>query len=108
MTASLLLGVTWGLRRLPIDLTAGYLLEGPAAILIRVLTVMPLSNLFTWFYLKTGGSLLIALLLHTSGNILPNFGFSQFEGAAVLLVLFIVIIAMVVSGASRAFQQKSG
>ncbi len=108
MAASLLLGVVWGLWHLPIDLTAGYLLEGPAAILIRMLTVLPLSILFTWFYLRTGGNLLIALLLHTSGNILPDFGFSQFEGAAVLLVLFIAILALVVSGSSRVFQQKPG
>jgi membrane protease YdiL (CAAX protease family) len=51
LVASLILGVVWGLWHLPIDLTAGFLLKGPGAVLVRIVWTLPMAILFTWFYI---------------------------------------------------------
>lgn len=107
LAASLILGVVWSLWHLPIDLYAGYLLEGPAAILIRIISVLPLAILFTWFYLQSNRSLLVALFLHTSINILPDLGFSQYDVSVILFVIFTAIAALIVSAFTRVFRSGS-
>ncbi len=107
LTASLILGVVWALWHLPIDIYAGYLLEGFGAIVIRTTTLLPLSILFTWFYLKTDGNLLIALFLHTSINILSDPGFSHYDVSTILYVIFIGIAAFIVSMFSQVFRKNS-
>jgi membrane protease YdiL (CAAX protease family) len=107
LVASLILGVVWALWHLPIDLYAGYLLEGPAAILIRTISVIPLAILFTWFYLQSKGNLLVALFLHTSINILSDLGFSQYDGSATWFAILTAIVALVVSRYSRVFWSVS-
>ncbi len=107
LAASLILGVVWALWHLPIDLYAGYLLEGPAAILIRMITVLPLAILFTWFYLQSKGNLLVALFLHTSINILPDLGFSQYDVSTILYVIFAAIAVLIVSAFSQVFRSNS-
>jgi membrane protease YdiL (CAAX protease family) len=107
LTASLILGLVWALWHTPIDLYSGYLLGGPAAVLIRILTVIPLTILFTWFYLRSKGNLLVALFLHTSINITPDLGFSQHDESLIVFVLFAAIAALIVSVFSRVFQTGS-
>jgi membrane protease YdiL (CAAX protease family) len=107
LAASLILGVVWALWHLPVDLYAGYLLEGPAAILIRTITLLPVAILFTWFYLQSTGNLLVALFLHTSINILPVLGFSQYDVSTILFVIFTAIAAFIVSAFSRVFRSGS-
>jgi membrane protease YdiL (CAAX protease family) len=107
LTASLILGVVWALWHLPIDLYAGYLLEGPAAILIRIIAVLPVTILFTWFYLQSNGNLLVALFLHTSINITPDLGFSQHDVSLIVFVFFAGIAALIVSTFSRVFRSGS-
>jgi membrane protease YdiL (CAAX protease family) len=97
LMASLLLGFVWALWHLPIDLYAGYGFGGLAAIVARVLTTLPLAILFTWFYLKSSGNLLVAFFLHTSMNVLPDLGFSQYEDSMILFVIFIGIADLLVS-----------
>lgn len=70
-TASLLLGVLWTIWHLPAFFQEGtpwWLL----AIAQGVLTIS-LSFVFTWFYLRSGGSLSVAILLHGALN-----GFNAF------------------------------
>lgn len=55
LTASLVLGVIGGLWHLPIDLYAGFAVEGAGAGVMRIIYVLPLSVLFTWFYLRSKG-----------------------------------------------------
>ena len=107
LAASLILGVVWALWHLPIDLYAGYLLEGPAAVLVRIICVLPLTILFTWFYLQSKGNLLVAMLLHTSINILSDPGFSQYDVSMVLFVIFMAVAALIVSAFSRVFRSGS-
>lgn len=110
LSASLILGVIWAIWHAPVDLTAGFLLHGPAAILARLIWTMPLSVLFTWFYVKSGGNLLVALLLHTSINIPGDLGFSNYELAmAVFFVTFtLAAIATCFSSAMRRGEPELG
>jgi membrane protease YdiL (CAAX protease family) len=65
LTASLIVGVMWGIWHLPL-FYVGYLLFPVWAYLIAVLAF---SVLFTWLYNNTGGNLLVALLFHAMINL---------------------------------------
>ena len=95
--ASLVLAVAGGLWHLPIDLYAGFGVAGPGAILIRILFLVPVSILFTWFYLRSRGSLLVVILLHTSVNVMSDLGLSSYENAAIVFGLLTGVAALVLS-----------
>jgi uncharacterized protein len=68
VTASLLLGLGWWLWHLPLVWTAGAAMEGrPLWLLLADLLVN--SLLFTYVFLGTQGSVLIAILLHAATNL---------------------------------------
>jgi membrane protease YdiL (CAAX protease family) len=65
--ASLLLGVVWAVWHLPLLVTPGSYLEGmPLWVLLARLPAT--SILFTWVFRHTGGSALVAVLLHGALN----------------------------------------
>lgn len=97
LEASLVLAVVGGVWHLPIDLYAGFGITGPGAILVRILFLVPVSILFTWFYLRSKGSLLIAILLHTSVNVVSDLGLSSYENAAIVFGLLTGVAALVLS-----------
>jgi len=103
LAASVVLGVVWGLWHLPIDLSAGFGLQGVGAVVARVVFAVPLSVLFTWLYLHTSGSLLVALLLHTSINVMGDVGLSSFESASVVFFLVETAAALIVVVSSPRF-----
>ena len=107
LAASVVLGVVWGLWHLPIDLAAGFGLQGVGAVLARVIYAVPVSILFSWFYLRTGGSLLIALLLHTSLNLMGDLGLSSFEASGVVFFVMAAIAACIVFVSSPVFRHES-
>jgi len=105
LAASVVLGVVWGLWHLPIDLAVGFGLHGIGAVVARVFFAVPLSVLFTWFFLRSGGSMLVALLLHTSINVMGDLGLSSFEASGVVFFLVATAVALVVVVASPLFRQ---
>ena len=104
LAASVVLGVVWGLWHLPIDLAVGFGLHGIGAVVARVFFAVPLSVLFTWFFLRSGGSMLVALLLHTSINVMGDLGLSSFETASVVFLIIEAAAALVVVVASPVFR----
>jgi membrane protease YdiL (CAAX protease family) len=68
MGASLRLGLIWALWHLPVFLIAGTDQYGQPLFWYAVM-VTAYTFLFTWVHLHTGGSLLLALLHHTSINV---------------------------------------
>ena len=66
--ASLVLGTSWACWHVPLYAIAA---DGPerAPLAVFLISVVALSILYTWFWLSTGGSLLIALLLHSATNV---------------------------------------
>ncbi len=106
LSASLVLGVIWGVWHLPIDLYAGFAAEGAGAVVVRIIYLLPLSVLFTWCYLGSRGNLLVALLLHTSLNVMGDLGLSHFESAAAIFFVLMAIAAAIVSLRSPAFRGR--
>ena len=70
LRASIILGFFWSLWHAPLDITGGFefLLPGFEGVVYRLVMMIPLTLLFTFFYNRTKGSVLIAILLHTSVN----------------------------------------
>jgi uncharacterized protein len=68
LAASLILGVLWGLWHLPTFFVPGAPQHGLPITAFLLLTVA-YSVLFTWIYLHTGGSVLIATLFHGAINL---------------------------------------
>jgi membrane protease YdiL (CAAX protease family) len=106
IAASITLGVVWGLWHLPIDLYAGFVAEGPMAVMVRIIYVLPLTILFTWFYLRAKGSLLVAMLLHTSLNVMGDLGLSRFENSAIVFFVLMAAAALIVSVSSPVFRMR--
>ena len=104
LTASLLLAVAWALWHAPIDLYAGFLVEGPAAVLARFIWTIPVTILITWIYLRCKRVLLAALFLHVSIGMLSDFGFSAFPSSMMIYFLLLTIAAVAVSIADPVFR----
>lgn len=103
--ASLILGLIWALWHLPIDLYAGFGAQGLAAILVRIVWTLPVTILMTWFYLRTGGNLLVALLLHASLNIVPDLGASNQDVSMLVFFILMTLAAVIVLGSSPVFRR---
>jgi len=71
LVASLLLSVVWGLWHVPLHLQGvyhGIFPDGLPGILLRIVTTIPTTVLFTWFFNRTQGNLWLVVLLHTAVN----------------------------------------
>lgn len=93
LQASFILGVVWALWHLPIDIRYGIGLTGAGAVILRVLWTWPLTIIFTWFYLRSKRCLLVPFMLHTSVNIIPDLGFSNYEQAIGVMFLVNAVFA---------------
>ena len=100
LQASFILGVAWAFWHLPVDIS-GVGMSPLQAIIARFTWTLPLTVVFTWFYINTGGNLLIPILLHTSVNVLPDLGFSNYEKTMGLFTLAIIIVSFVLLRAHR-------
>ncbi len=67
VAAALLIGTAWALWHLPLYGIADGQERTPLTIFL--LSVVALSLIYTWLWLVTGGSLLIAVLLHNATNV---------------------------------------
>ncbi len=71
LVASLLLSVVWGLWHAPLHLMGvyqGIFPDGLPGIGLRIVTTVPTTILFTWFFNRTKGNLWLIVLLHTALN----------------------------------------
>ncbi len=67
LLSSIIIGVVWGLWHFPLYLKGQYS-EDPFMVLAQTGVCVILASLFTWLYNRTGGSLLLAVILHTTLN----------------------------------------
>jgi len=94
LQASVILGFIQALWHLPIDLTSSNM---PLfAVFSRLVWAIPVTFIFTWIYLRSPANLLTALLLHTSVNVLPDIGFSNYDGTMPVFVLIVIVLAIFV------------
>jgi membrane protease YdiL (CAAX protease family) len=97
LMASILLGIIWGVWHLPL-----HFIEGTTQFYIPVvefiLQTIVLSVLYTWLHNGSGGSIFIAALFHTTGNLagatIPYWttGFGRWVSFIILLIPAILIV----------------
>ena len=116
LTASLLLGVVWGLWHLPLVFTEGSALFGQP-IWLLLTDIVAKSVLFTWVFLRTRGSVLLAALLHGSTNLfavsptVAMTGSLVLPGLALAAKWLLVIAAVLIGGLAlmrRTRPERSG
>lgn len=78
VVASLLLGGLWALWHLPLLVSDSTGQRPPVQFVVGL---GAMSILFTWVYLRTRGSLLLATLMHAMINTMAAFVFPSFQGA---------------------------
>jgi uncharacterized protein len=71
LLSSILLGVIWGLWHFPLFLNGQYA-QDPILVFAKAGACAFLAILFTWLYNRSGGSLLLAVILHTALNNTPR------------------------------------
>jgi membrane protease YdiL (CAAX protease family) len=106
LISSVVLGLILSLWHVPIDMIAGFGFKGLEGVLLRILTVCPMSIIITWFYLYFKMGIATSLLLHAGINIIPAFGFSNYEYVFGLLIVIQFIISIIIVYADTGFRQK--
>jgi membrane protease YdiL (CAAX protease family) len=99
LTASLILGSLWALFHLPLFFTRGdsFASTPPLSFLIRMIGA---AILFTWLFNNTGGSLLLAYLMHAASNFWPRVlpmaaivgSFAWLPDAITILAIVLVVL----------------
>lgn len=109
LTASLILGIIWGLWHLPlhfIPTTTQYVIP----IWQYLVQTIVLSVLYTWLHRGTGGSVFIASLFHTFSNIagaaIPYWTTSAGRWVSFSLLLVFVILIVIFSPLFRRHPKK--
>jgi uncharacterized protein len=114
--ASVLLGVIWGVWHLPL-LLAGLNYPGVnvwLAVIIFTFVTVALSFTYTWFYVASGGSVLVAAVYHASTNQFsdtfwaPPFllGANPFAPSLVSAALIMVLVVVVYKFFKRSVHAK--
>jgi membrane protease YdiL (CAAX protease family) len=100
--ASLIIGLVWGLWHLPLFFMAGTT-QSQMPILVFMLNILAGSVLFGWLWERTNGSVLPAIVLHTSLNawaglliVVPSHATGQ-PFAIVTGLLTVVAIALLIT-----------
>ncbi|NTV65837.1 MAG: CPBP family intramembrane metalloprotease, partial [Oscillochloris sp.] len=98
LVASLLLSVVWGLWHTPLHLQGvyhGIFPDGVPGILLRIVTTVPTTIIFTWLYNRTGGNLWLLVLLHTALN--NSSGFWLPVTAGIYATMSIATVALIIA-----------
>lgn len=98
LRAGLIVGVVWYLWHIPLYLADGKELH-PVGYLVNVVA---LSIVFTWFYLRSGRSVFLSVLLHATSNfglflLIRCFSFPQ--GLGSLQIIYDVILVLLAAAA---------
>jgi uncharacterized protein len=91
LLASLLVWLPWALWHVPIDFHRPFRFTLVNYLLIRVGFLIPITIILTWFYNRSGGNLLTALIFHAAMNTFP-FVLPYYPPAFAVVILFAIII----------------
>lgn len=107
ITASLILGVLWALWHLPnfIFPVAGVPALGPFPVV--AVWIMAQTFLFTWLYINSKGSILIATLFHASINAFTFNGLDTTEKWLLQALIWIIAAVVVVFSSRTMWTQQS-
>ncbi len=95
LIASLVIGFVWGIWHFPMHINGFYPSAGmsalPTELALRVLSTILVSVLYTWFFNKTGGNVLVCILLHASFNTASIFIAGTSSTIALMAVLAAIL-----------------
>ncbi len=107
--ASLALGLVWALWHLPLWVMPGDF-HAAIPVLLFAIQILAVSILYTWLWLESGGSLIVAHVFHAASNttlgllpLIPG------EGAADLRPLWVAValLAVLAAGAARVMARRA-
>jgi len=108
LVSSLVLGVLWWLWHLPLIFIPGkFMVSTPLLFGVLLVEMVLVTILFTWIYNNTGGSILAAMLFHTSMNwsiwvILPSMQMNlSILGFTIVLLTIAVAVVLGIWGPNR-------
>lgn len=114
LMATIVLGGLWCLWHLPLFFIAGTG-QSTMPFVLFALGSFPIAFTFTWFYIRTGGNLLIALLLHAAINtamsalpIISPLADGEWRPLALFLGLFILTAVIVLASGPDVFLKRPG
>ncbi len=108
LTASIILGLFWGLWHVPTWIAQKQTEASFPAALLMVVSTVPVAVLFTWIYNNTGGSLLPVWLFHASIAITNYFTPALPSHTHTLLAWAIAIIIVAAGGPARWCPRHTG
>ncbi|OBT05406.1 hypothetical protein A9267_16270 [Shewanella sp. UCD-FRSSP16_17] len=92
LLSSVFIGIAWGLWHFPLFVIGQYS-DPPEMVFAKAGACIMLGIVFTWLYNRTGGNLLMVVLLHTAMNSSPRFvPFSEQMGVFLILSLICMIV----------------
>lgn len=92
LSSSMVLGIVWGLWHFPLFLNGQYTGE-PALVLAKAGACCLIAIMFTWLYNRSGGSLLLAVVMHTAFNNTPRLiPITEAMGIGMLSVMVVMIL----------------
>lgn len=95
LAASIVIGVVWAFWHLPAYLEGHLYGGGLLRVFSHLPVTIPLAIVFTWLFIRTGGHLLPAVLLHTAVNNTPRLIPAT---AAMMPVFLAIVIVLIVAG----------
>jgi uncharacterized protein len=91
LIASLLVWFPWALWHAPLDFHRPFRFALVDYLLIRVVFLIPITILLTWFYNRSNSNLLTTVIFHASMNTFP-FVLPYYQPAFALVILFAVAV----------------
>jgi membrane protease YdiL (CAAX protease family) len=105
LEASVILGCFWALWHAPLDISHASGVPGFGGFVYRLICTIPITVLFTFFYNRARGNILVAILLHTSAN----FGLDLFQIKTALsfgvFFLMVLVLACYAVSSGRMWQK---
>jgi membrane protease YdiL (CAAX protease family) len=91
LLASLLVWLPWALWHAPLDFHRPFRFNLVNYLLIRVVFLIPITIILTWFYNRSGANLLAVVIFHAGMNTFP-FVLPYYPPAFVLVIVFAIIV----------------
>jgi uncharacterized protein len=91
LLASLLVWLPWALWHAPLDFHQPFRFALQQYLLIRVVFLIPITIILTWFYNRSGANLLTVVIFHAAMNTFP-FVLPYYQPAGALVILFAIIV----------------
>jgi membrane protease YdiL (CAAX protease family) len=91
LLASLLVWLPWALWHAPLDFHRPFRFTLPNYLLIRVVFLIPITIVLTWFYNRSRSNLLTVVIFHAAMNTFP-FVLPYYQPALALVILFAMTV----------------